>query len=159
MSKRYIKGKDGKLQGSLPETPKFSAGSDIVIPKIPVGLVSPAEPANGSLLNTTSEKKETYTKVLEDLEKINKSEQESLDSLAEGFSNIGEAFDIIEEIYAERIANSTAAHAKSKAALAVAEDEARTSRAKYEAILSEAKAVKDRKPINRIRKFLGINPK
>lgn len=157
MPKRYIKGKDGKLQGSLPGAPRFPNEEGANTPKAPSETLVPAHPANGLIQGGTNDKRNTYLNVAADLDKANKAEQSSLNSLTEGFANIGEAFDIIEEIYAERLANSQAAYDKSKERLRIAEEDARSGKARYEALLLQR--AEERKPINQIKRFLGIKIK
>jgi hypothetical protein len=145
MSKRYIKGKDGKLQGSIPNAPKFPTDDNIIVPKAPevTRAPTPAHPSNGLIESSDS----VYDNVSDEFTRINNADKVAIESLNEGLDIIGESFDIIEEIYASRLAHSQAAYDRATEDLRIAEESARSSRARYEDILlaqSQKSTVLDR---------------
>ena len=127
---RYIKGKDGKLAGSLPAAP------NVVEHKI---------------LDTLPPK--PYEEVSVSIETVYAKEAEINKTLSEGLAEISKSFDAIEEIYKERAAAREKAAIESQKRLAEAELAAKLAKEKYERILQERE---NNKPLNKIKKFFGI---
>ncbi len=117
--KRYIKGKDGKLQGSLPGTPNLPASNNSV--ELPQ---KPFEEVSASI-------EDVYNKEAE----INK-------TLSEGLTEISQAFENIEAIYKERAARREEEAGKAKARLTELEAQAKAARENYERIVAEQEAKK-----------------
>lgn len=138
--KRYIKGKDGKLMGSLPGTPNLPTSKETIVPPVPVSTNNPIEPSEPHTLSKR-------------FEEMNRLEKETNNTLADGFAEIGKAFEEIENILKERqernAVNLEIAKQRSHAANLAAIE----AREKYEKLIAEREA---RKPLNIIRKFLGI---
>lgn len=139
MSKKYIKGKDGKMQGSLPSAPMLPSSSIVNdVPPVPVSHESI------ELSNKTS--------LEEKFEEMNRLEKESNTTLSEGLAEISKAFENIEAIIRERQERSTKALDEARQRSKEASLAAEVARIKYE----EALALEAKKPINRIKKFLGL---
>jgi hypothetical protein len=132
-NKRYIKGKDGKLQGSLPASPNLpTPAADSVIPPKP------------------------YAEVEVSIEKVYEKEAEINQTLSEGLAEISKAFENIEAIYKERAERNKQAVEESNKRVEAASAAAKIAKEKYERILEEQEA---RKLSNRIKKLFNRSDK
>lgn len=128
--KRYIKGKDGKLAGSLPAIPSLPESKDI--PAIPP---------------------KPYEEIATSLESVFEKEKEINKTLSEGLADISKAFDAIQEIYEERAQRSAKALEEAKERARISAEKAEAAKINLENILREQE---EKKLSNKIRKFFGL---
>lgn len=146
MSKKYIKGKDGKMQGSLPSAPTLPSSAIVNdVPPVPVSHESI------ELSNKTS--------LEEKFEEMNRLEKEANTTLSEGLAEISKAFENIEAILRERQERSSKALEESKQRSEEAKlrfEEAQRTAEIAQIRYEEALAADAKKPINRVKKFFGL---
>lgn len=126
-NKRYIKGKDGKLQGSLPASPNLPA------------------PVSGSTIPP-----KPYEEVEVSLEKVYEKEKEINQTLSEGLAEISKAFENIETIYKERAERNQKAFEESQQRVEEAKAASKKAKENLERVLKEQEA---KKLSNRIKNF------
>jgi hypothetical protein len=150
MSKKYIKGKDGKMQGSLPSTPTFPNASIInEVPPVPVSSES-IEISNKTSLE-------------EKFAEMNRLEKEANTTLSEGLAEISKAFENIEAILKERQQRTSRELEEAKLRSEESRKNAEEAKKRFEEAKRTAEILEQRyaeaeakKPINRIKKFLGL---